>query len=239
MRDLYFGNVPENIFDTYRVLRTGEYNGYLVFNRVLIDVGVPFSEVRPHVFNLDAVLLTHRHSDHFNLKTLARIQELRPDLPIYCGAWLVSRLQEVDIKNINIIKEYQHYSIADIDFMPFGTVHDVPSVGYFLIDNRTKESVFHATDLGELPPMTAHNATVVALEFNHDGITIEDLIQLDFDSARARGKPEYSHYTNSRYNHLSFQKARYFIDNMTRGEDHITVVKLHTSEAFKKYLTVV
>lgn len=230
MRELYYGNVPENIMDTYEVLRTGDQNGYVIYKRVLLDVGVPYTTVKNHVYNLDMVLLTHRHTDHINYSTLKRIQEVRPNIPVFCGQWLVELLETEGIRNINIIKPGNRYKYKDVSFMPFKLVHNVTNIGYFLNDGRTKKTVFHMTDTGELPMHTAYNADVVAIEFNHDATMMDELIEKEIENGN------FSHYVTSRYNHLSFQKARFFIENNTKGEDKITVVKLHTSEFFKKYL---
>lgn len=230
MRELYFGNVPDNVEDIYRVIRTGDFNGYLVFNRVLIDVGIPFSAIKDHVYNLDMVLLTHSHGDHLNLTTLKRIQDEVPFLPVYAGVHLEKTLVDAGIKNINIIKEGLNYERKGIMFKPFSLTHDVPNIGYHLRDFETKKTVIHMTDTGQLPMETAFQADVVAIEFNHDETMMDELID---EGMRKTG---FSHYMSSRFNHLSFQKARFFIEQRTQGEEKITVVKLHTSKFFQKYL---
>ena len=58
----------------YKIISTGSKgNAVVVDGRILIDCGVPFRRLESVYRDLDAVLLTHIHSDHFQPKTLARV----------------------------------------------------------------------------------------------------------------------------------------------------------------------
>ena len=56
----------------YKIISTGSKgNAVVVDGCILIDCGVPFRRLESVYRDLDAVLLTHIHSDHFQPKTLA------------------------------------------------------------------------------------------------------------------------------------------------------------------------
>lgn len=229
-KELASGVVPEDIEKYYKVIDTGEFNCYLAYEKILIDVGVPFYKVKDYVKDLEAIFLTHRHSDHINFATLRRIRKMRPAIPIYIGAWLKPLLDEEKVTGYKIIEPGFTYQEGDTVFMPFATKHDVPNVGYFIYNREKGKTIFHATDLGDVEGLSAYNADIVALEFNHDASMIDDLIEREIKDTG------FSHYMQSRYNHLSFQKAREFVETKTKGEDEITLIKLHTSEFFQIYL---
>ena len=68
----------------YKIISTGSKgNAVVVDGRILIDCGVPFRRLESVYRDLDAVLLTHIHSDHFQPKTLARLAAERPSLRFF------------------------------------------------------------------------------------------------------------------------------------------------------------
>ena len=60
------------IFNTmYKVIATGSTGNAVVYHKtVLVDIGIPFSKLKPYVKDLQIVLLTHIHTDHINISTL-------------------------------------------------------------------------------------------------------------------------------------------------------------------------
>ena len=73
----------------YKIISTGSKgNAVVVDGRILIDCGVPFRRLESVYRDLDAVLLTHIHSDHFQPKTLARLAAERPSLRFFACPWL-------------------------------------------------------------------------------------------------------------------------------------------------------
>lgn len=78
----------------YKIISTGSKgNAVVVDGRILIDCGVPFRRLESVYRDLDAVLLTHIHSDHFQPKTLARLAAERPSLRFFACPWLGPDLQ--------------------------------------------------------------------------------------------------------------------------------------------------
>lgn len=231
-----YGIQRPDIDKLYKVIETGEFNSYLVFNSILIDVGVPYKKIEPHINDIKFILMTHRHSDHIVASTLSRILRLRPSVVVYIGPWFVPILEELEKKGsiptgrYKVIHPGYEYDLGGTSVMPVAVQHDVPNMGFFIQDPDTDLVVFHATDLASIEGLSARGADIVGIEFNHDETMMDELIQRDMLAVG------FSHYAASRFNHLSFQKGRDFVDNKTKGEENITLFKLHTSGFFQKYL---
>ena len=82
----------------YNIISTGSQgNAVIVNNRILIDCGVAFKTLKVVYKNLQIVLLTHIHTDHFNPQTIKRLAEERPTLRFGCCEWLVNDLVEAGV----------------------------------------------------------------------------------------------------------------------------------------------
>ena len=89
----------------YKIINTGsDGNATVIADIILIDCGVSFHKLEPYVKNLQLVLLTHFHQDHFNKTTISRLSKDRPTLRFGCCKWLVQELIDcgVDKRNIDV-----------------------------------------------------------------------------------------------------------------------------------------
>lgn len=87
----------------YNIISTGSKgNAVVVDDRVLIDCGVPFKSIQPHLKYLQLVLLTHIHSDHFRHSTIRRMARERPMLRFGCCPWMVAPLVDAGVSKSNI-----------------------------------------------------------------------------------------------------------------------------------------
>ena len=133
--------------------------------KILIDVGKPFS----YVFNalnelgitlesIDAILVTHEHSDHIKgLERFARTYNTK----IFAHTYI----EDVLKKQIHIMPE--QFSFFDCDFyikdlhiVPFALPHDSKyCVGYRVEEEDAVMSI--CTDLGSLPDSALDRKSVV------------------------------------------------------------------------------
>ena len=124
--------------------------------KILIDagesakkIGESLDEIHVNPSDIDAILITHEHSDH--IKGLPLICR-KNDIPIYaCGDTAKFLKEELDSKNIpaNIITTHYDspFKIKDITIYPFETSHDAAMpCGYKISDDTS--SITFATDLG-------------------------------------------------------------------------------------------
>jgi phosphoribosyl 1,2-cyclic phosphodiesterase len=143
-------------------------NATLVYSKTTlfqIDMGVPLCDVKTALSSLgkttkdiQAVLITHEHSDH--IKTLPLLSETTP---VYSS--------EGTLKNPSkTLVPYQEFVLGDFRIMPFSVSHDAANPIGFLI-RQGDESLGYVTDTGYLSEQNLSllkGATYYIFESNHD-----------------------------------------------------------------------
>lgn len=144
---------------------------------ILIDAGISCKRIEElliekgiDIKSLNAILVTHEHTDHImGLRSL----DSKYGIPILANQKTATC---IDIRmHINTIRWYKNnfdfgFKIGDIEITPFRTPHDaVSSVGYTLMVGGKKVS--YVTDLGYVTQgvyNTVKGSDIVILEANHD-----------------------------------------------------------------------
>ena len=146
--------------------------------QILVDAGVSGSRVTQELqrigvdpAGLDAILVTHEHSDHIKgIGILSR----KYDLPVYAteGTWrqMEGKIGSVQTKNMRVFEPEQDFFIGSIDVTPFPIPHDAAQpVGYTFEISGAKLAI--ATDLGCVRDSWMKyvaGAHAVILESNYD-----------------------------------------------------------------------
>lgn len=151
--------------------------------RLLIDAGLSCRELMRRMQLrgedprcLDAILITHEHSDHVGgLHVLAK----RLKIPVYMtGAthdayrrWARdSAGNRINLERLERFASGRCFQIGDITVMPFTIPHDaVDPVGFTFCSDGVKVGV--CTDLGYMPPSVRHHlrgCQILMIESNHD-----------------------------------------------------------------------
>ena len=146
--------------------------------RILVDAGVSGKKIEEGLRaigeepeQIDAVLVTHEHSDHVSgIGVLSR----RYDIPIYanCGTWnaMSGTVGSIKPHNIKEIENDNQFGIADIGVEAFSIPHDAADpVGYSFYIGNQKITV--ATDIGHInKPLFQQlcGSDGILLESNHD-----------------------------------------------------------------------
>ena len=205
---------------TYKVIGTGSKGNSVVYHdSIMVDCGVSFKAVKPHLEQLQVILLTHQHLDHLNINTLKRIQLERPSVRVVACQWMMKYLKGVrliDLLELNEVYDYGPFTVS-----PFHAQHDVPNCGYRINFNGYK--TIHVTDVAHLNGVTAKDYDLYAIEFNYDADKSDRFIE------QARAKGEFSHLLKSSTNHLSMQQAVEFI--YANRKESSLVLKLHESSS--------
>ncbi len=143
--------------------------------KILIDAGFSLRAMTKRLASigetpdsLDAVLITHEHSDH--VSGLGRLtKQFR--VPVYITPRTRAALPPpVNLPAVETIQPGQRFQIADLTIEPFTIPHDaVDPVGFRL--SAEGLHVAHATDLGYLPEnvkLQLRGCHFMVLESNHD-----------------------------------------------------------------------
>lgn len=147
-------------------------------SKILIDAGFSGKQVEKllqsiHVdpTELDAILVTHEHSDHIKgVGVLSR----RYRIPVIAneGTWcaMSKKIGKIDEENILIFKNDLFFGLRDLDILPISTSHDsMEACGYIIQKNNKKISLVTDTGLYNLEMMDAmRDSDLFFVEANHD-----------------------------------------------------------------------
>lgn len=149
--------------------------------RILIDCGLSLKTLRERLAaigerpeDIDAILVTHAHSDHVSGLAVALKESIRRGraVSIWCTEGTAERIdwQGIECPPVVEFDAGKSFVIGDIGVSSFSVSHDCYNpVGYCLSDNHSRCGI--ATDLGFIPPaMIAHFRTcdLVMIESNYD-----------------------------------------------------------------------
>ncbi len=145
------------------------------YGKLLVDIGVNAKYVIDNLTEMgikpeeiNAILVTHEHSDHIKgITTFAKKYNTR----IYCAEVLKSCLQTQLVGCYNLISSYStDFYVEDLHVVPFPLSHDsVACFGYKILDEDASVSV--VTDLGYCPDNVfkiIKSSAIVYLESNYD-----------------------------------------------------------------------
>ena len=205
----------------HNVISSGSHGNCVIYHKsIMVDIGVPFSLIKPYMYDIQIVLLTHEHlSDHLNITTLEKLQFERPTLRMALGEWMLKYVKHLN--NLDIVEVGEWYDYGTFKISPVLLYHDVPNCGYriFKDDHKT----IHCTDTGHLTGISAKNYSLYALEFNYNEDTIHEQI------AKIEAAGGYAYQKDSINTHLSEQQAREFIFK-NKGQN-FEVIRLHESKS--------
>lgn len=152
----------------YKILNSGSDGNCTIINDIIaIDMGVSYKKLTSYIKTIQLVLLTHRHSDHFNKATIKRLAQNRPTLRFGCCKWLVQDLIDcgVNKRNIDVYDIGTSYNYKLFKLIPVKLYHDVPNCGYRLfMDN---EKLIYATDTYTLDGIKAVGYDYYLIEGNY------------------------------------------------------------------------
>ncbi len=208
----------------YEILATGSKGNAVVLDgRILLDCGVPYKTIEPYVGDLSIVALTHRHGDHFNESTIARLHLERPGLRFACCKWLAgplsvqigSKWELIDVMEPRAKEaEAVWYNYGPFSLSPAPMKHDMDSCGWRV---RTGSgTAFYATDTGDLDHVEAPGYDLYLLEANHTEEEIRERI------AKKEIAGEYVYERRAARYHLSKEQADdWLYSQMGPGSEYV------------------
>lgn len=214
----------------YEIISTGSQgNAVVVEKKILIDCGVPWKALRPISKEIDLVLLTHIHGDHFVPATVRVLSYERPALRWGCCEWMVGPLLAAGVSPRLIdplvpgAAYNYHLSIGDALIRPVRLIHNVPNCGYHLA--ITGQKAFYATDTGTLDGISAPGYDLYMIEANH---TVADIARRA-EEKRSAGK--FSYEFKAALNHLSQEQAEAWLAQNAGPQSRFVFLHQHHERA--------
>jgi phosphoribosyl 1,2-cyclic phosphodiesterase len=149
---------------------------------ILVDAGLSAIEIERrllsrnlHPESLDAIVVSHEHSDHIHgAGPLSR----RYQLPLYINepTLAAAKAQLGNVQQTVKFRPGASFSVGDLCLHPFSVSHDASeSVGFTIEVGATKIGI--ATDLGTATQLVSHHlkgCKLMVLEANHDPKMLEE-----------------------------------------------------------------
>jgi len=193
--------------------------------RVLIDCGFSCAEAEKRLArlslapgDLDAILVTHEHSDH--IAGVARLSR-RHQLPVWMTAGTEAAHKGGELASYQCINSHRAFRIGDLEIQPFPVPHDAREPCQFVFsDGRRRLGLL--TDVGSITPhmiSALDNLDALILECNHDPDMLAD----------GPYPPSLKQRVGGPFGHLSNQQAADIVKNISRTRlQHL--VAAHISE---------
>jgi phosphoribosyl 1,2-cyclic phosphodiesterase len=146
--------------------------------KILVDCGTSgkkvvdgLQSIDKNIEDIDAILVTHEHSDH--IQSLGMISK-KYNIPVYANfeTWQAMREQadKINLENKKIFENDNNFEIGNLLIHPFSTPHDAANpCGFNIFSGNKKISI--ATDLGHMEDTIFENlkgSSFVLLEANYD-----------------------------------------------------------------------
>lgn len=144
---------------------------------VLIDCGIRNRDIRPFLDgvglstgDIDAVFVTHCHTDHvYGLKYFLRLR----DVPVYSTAGVIKQVNGrcafYNPPGFQVLNPYTEGKIGSLSLTPFKMSHDVETVGFII--SADGERMGFITDTGYVPEKYREafsSLDYLYIESNHD-----------------------------------------------------------------------
>lgn len=145
---------------------------------ILIDAGVSLKKIASalesidiNVLDIDAILVTHEHSDH--IQSIGSISK-KFNIPVYANkeTWnsMPVQREKIALDNQQVFIPFEYFNIEDLNIYPFKIPHDAANPCGFNIYNKSSKITI-ATDLGHIDNYVFENfkdSSFIMLESNYD-----------------------------------------------------------------------
>lgn len=210
----------------YEVIASGSSGNAVVIENVMVDCGIAYKNLKKKLYDIDYLLITHKHGDHIKKRTYEKIRKEFPNIAVITNKE-VEKFVNGDVDYV--IEPNEPLEIGEYEFNAFSCVHDVMCYGYywqwFNPETEENEDIIYATDTKDFrfAPRDME-FDYLFLESNHD--------QNKLNAIKHTGRKIYGYdaYGNG-LRHASTQicKAYYYMHRKSKESE---LIELHKSERF-------
>ena len=146
--------------------------------KILVDCGTSLkkivtglSSIDRDIKDIDAILITHEHSDH--VQSLGNASQ-KYDIPVYINFETLEAIpkqkEKISLYNQNLFEVGKEFKIGDLAINSFSIPHDAANpCGFNIFNNKSKLTI--ATDLGHMNNKLLNNlkeSSFILLESNYE-----------------------------------------------------------------------
>ena len=196
----------------YEIVGSGSRGNAIIIEDVLmLDCGVPFTQIRPYLKKVKIIFISHIHQDHLYPSTVKKIAYNHPLIRFICGSKDVAeKLLEcgVLIQNIYFMPSRKWFSLGIVNLKLEPMKHDVDNYALkFKINNINKRGIY-IVDTASLGDLKAEKYDLYLIEANYKEETLQKHLQ-------ECSQEDLIYLQRVPYTHLSYEQANTFlIDNM-------------------------
>lgn len=208
---------------TYEILGTGSTGNCVILDEIMLDCGLPYKQIKPHLKGIKLIFISHRHSDHLNKSTIKKIAYNHPTIKFLVAFYLVDLLIELGVSKKNIITfDFgKWYNIGIINAKLEPLFHDTPNSA-LKIQKGDKKAIY-IVDTNSVEHIVAKDYNLYMIEANYtDEEELENRIKKDYDNGLS-----YSHYERVQKTHLSQQKAYNWLQKNMNQESSFVFLHEH------------
>ena len=211
----------------YTIINSGSDGNSVLIENTMIDIGLPYKKLKPYLYNVTNIFITHKHSDHLNKSTARKIGEMFPSIKFYANKEVCLELRKLNIEPIEVELDVIYENMLGFDECRFFLApHNVLCFG--VIAKVKGKNIIYVTDsagtdtwLGKHTKGYEDGFDYLFIESNHDEVKLR---------AMAREKHGFAIINNSQ-RHASTQESRKFY-YLNRRERESEWIELHKSSRF-------
>lgn len=202
----------------------------------LIDIGKPYRNIEPFLYDKQFILISHKHGDHIKWTTYKKIRENFPHIKILSNSTVNNELIARKLPELDIIfKDDFQFQIGEVKFTTLQNYHgageDYTETHGFILESPSQNLLF-ATDLSTLVDYEEYCLTnkikfdIILLEANYDPQVIGLSEYMKIHSG-------YNTFNNGSYRHLSTIDREEFVTKFKKPD--AIDIELHVSERYRSF----
>ena len=200
----------------YRVIQSGSSGNAVRIADIMIDCGIPYTRMRDELYKCKLLFITHKHSDHLNIRTYSAIKKNYRHIKTIANYDVATKITPDFILGDSPRKiKTKNYVIT-----PFKVNHDVVTHG-LTIAFRDGINVIYVTDSAGTDEWPKGKYDYLFLESNHD----ENILNLA--SGQHYGYDVFA--ISKRHTSKQEAKAFYYLNRKSKDSEFI---ELHKSQRF-------
>lgn len=198
----------------YEIIGSGSSGNCVVIENLMIDVGLPYKKVEPHLHKVDYLFITHKHGDHLNKSTYNRIRKMYPNIKT------ISNYEVAELVKVDLVTGERKIKLRGNHIIhPFEVPHNV--VTYGLTGKVNGIDYIYVTDSAGTKEWRKGKYDYLFLESNHDKKKMR---------AMDLGKYGYNVWANAN-RHTCYRDSKAFY-LLNRKDKDSPWIELHKSARF-------